>query len=105
VKVPCHRPHLRVNLVDDNMTALSQFAHKSPKLSGSHQTEPVPNVLMRGRLPTTFNWIETTALSGKSYSGSHAQTTVSTCPDGLRSPRRPLPSASVRRKSTSQSKE
>jgi hypothetical protein len=24
------------------MTALSQFAHKSPKLSGSHQTEPVP---------------------------------------------------------------
>jgi len=25
------------------MTALPQFAHKSPKLSGSHQTEPVPN--------------------------------------------------------------
>ena len=24
------------------MTALPQFAHKSPKLSGSHQTEPVP---------------------------------------------------------------
>ena len=24
------------------MTVLSQFAHKSPKLSGSHQTEPVP---------------------------------------------------------------
>jgi hypothetical protein len=31
-----------VNWVDDNMTALSQFTHKSPKLSGSHQTEPVP---------------------------------------------------------------
>jgi hypothetical protein len=24
------------------MTALPQFAHKPPKLSGSHQTEPVP---------------------------------------------------------------
>jgi hypothetical protein len=26
------------------MTVLSQFAHKSPKLSGSHQTEPVPRL-------------------------------------------------------------
>ena len=28
------------------MTALSQFAHKSPKLIGSHQTEPVPTTVM-----------------------------------------------------------
>ena len=28
------------------MTALSQFAHKSPKLSGSHQTEPEPGTLV-----------------------------------------------------------
>src|SRR2546422_956414 len=40
-KVPCHRPHLRVNWVDDNMTAISQFGHKSQKLTGSHQPEPV----------------------------------------------------------------
>jgi hypothetical protein len=30
------------------MTALSQFTHKSPKLSGSHQTEPVPLSIVGG---------------------------------------------------------
>ena len=47
VTVPCHRPHLRVDGVDDNITALTRFARQSPTLSDSHHTEPVPAALFR----------------------------------------------------------
>jgi hypothetical protein len=38
-----------------------QFAHKSPKLGGSHQTEPVPPVFRRWELAA--GWRDTTELS------------------------------------------
>ncbi len=38
--------------IERNQCPLSQFAHKSPKLSGSYQTEPVPFGRIRGYIST-----------------------------------------------------
>jgi len=44
------------------MTALSQFAHKSPKLSGSHQTEPVPRTQLDNLLTAEESLYQLTLL-------------------------------------------